>query len=681
MKKRITALVCAISMSAGLLAGCGGSSTNATASQPTEGTETTKQETVGSDNLSKESQTGLEGAFTEAPGLAALVAAGSLPAVSERLPDAAEVMVEYMDSIGTYGEAMNSTFTGSGQRWWYGKMTEEPLFRFKEDGTIEPNVAKGYDVNDDATLYTIYLRSGMKWSDGVDFTADDCIFFYDKMCVPATFGRATLYECFMVTDPESGEQSPCTFAKVDDYTFTVTFDHPKPLFLEEVAINAKWCFAPSHWMKTVLPEFIGEEAAEALATEMGYSDVAAMGKDTGYYYWNIPGRPMLRPWIIEADSANGNPDGEYFVMTRNPYYWKVDETGQQLPYLDEFRLTKVSDESQMLLKILDGSSDFRNMNYTDYSVLYENKEKGGYELLEWNNIQWSATVAELQLNQTIQDEKLRDLYQNKDFRQALSIAVDRVEYTELISDGFANPTQASPQEGQMGYSEEWANKWTEYDPEGAKVLLEACGLVMGSDGYWKFADGSDFVLNIQTYTEKSGDRENIDKSAELLVKYYGEVGIETTYKAYERSLFENMLKSNEHQAVLGPLAPASPFNLALRPETIVPLRNYAAWYGAVGDWYEYGGKSGVAPTGDLAELCDLYYNKLKTAITPEEREEISLAMLKLHEENIWIIGYMSMTPTLYAKKTNLKNFYETSVWCDEFRELGLSHPATWYFAE
>ena len=139
-------------------------------------------------------------------------------------------------------------------RLW--KITKR-LFRFKTDGTVEPNVAKGYDVNDDATVYTIYLREGMKWSDGEPFTADDVIFFYYEMCVEETFGKS-LWDCFKVTDPD-GNDSIAKFEKVDDYTFTVTFEYSKPTFLENLLMER--CFAPAHWYKEIPPKFIGEEAA------------------------------------------------------------------------------------------------------------------------------------------------------------------------------------------------------------------------------------------------------------------------------------------------------------------------------------------------------------------------------------------------------------------------------------
>lgn len=680
MQRKVIALLCIMAMTIGLFIGCGGDKTEDAGKQEnpmnTEVDDNGDVDTDDKPTVSPDSTTGSDSTFKEAPEIAELVTSGALPEVAERLPSAADVMVESMDSIGTYGEAFSFTYDGKGSQWWYGKITEEGLFRFKTDGTIEPNVAKDYDVNEDATVFTIYLREGMKWSDGVDFTADDVIFFYEEMAKKESFGKS-LWDCFKVTDLE-GNDSIAEFEKVDDYTFRVTFQYSKPAFLEEVAINAKWLYAPAHWYKEILPGFIGEEAAQKKAEEMGYSDVAAMGKETGYYYWNVPGRPTLRPWVVTADGTNNDCDGEYFVMERNPYYWKVDADGQQLPYIDELRFTRISDPQQALLKVLDGSTDVIGLGYTDYDVLIESQEAGGYELIEWSGTSWANSASQLQLNQTMKDQKKRELFQNPDFRQALSIAVDREEYSEIISDGFAKGKQASPSKGALGYSEEWTNKWTEYNTEKAKELLEACGLVMGSDGFYDFADGSDFVLNLQTFTAASD--QGADKSAELLMMYFGEAGIKTTYKPVDRSVLDNMTISNDHEAIIFPVAPADAFSIILRPDTLVPVRNYAPWYGAVGDWVASGGTEGVAPTGDLLELCNLL-DQLKSATNMDEKQEIAIEMLKLHEENTWIIGYSEALPLLIAKDAKIKNFPEKSVFCDEFRDLGIAHFQVCYFAE
>jgi peptide/nickel transport system substrate-binding protein len=666
-----------VTITLGLLAGCGGTAGTGTVPEPTkkaqEPTKAPEATAAPKPTAIPDSKTGSKSQFTEPEEFKALVEAGKLPELEKRLPAADDVMVEYMESTGNYGGELNFTFNGKSSQWYYGKITEEALFRFKTDGTVEPNVAKGYDVNDDATVYTIYLREGMKWSDGEPFTADDVIFFYYEMCVEETFGKS-LWDCFKVTDPD-GNDSIAKFEKVDDYTFTVTFEYSKPTFLENLAINGKWCFAPAHWYKEILPKFIGEEAANAKAKEMGYSDAVAMGKETGYYYWNVPGRPTLRPWVVFEDVEHNDCDGEYFVMRRNPYYWKVDEKGQQLPYINELRFLRVSDPQQTLLKILDGTVNIFAVSYTDYDVLTANMDKGGYEFVEWSSVSWADLVSQLHLNQTVKDLKKRELFQNPDFRQALSIAVDREEYAALISDGFADGRQAAPSKGAMGYSEEWATKWTEYNPEKAKELLESCGLVKGSDGYYDFKDGTDFVLNLQTFTDSGAD-----SSAEILMKYYNDVGIQTTYKPVDRSVLDNMTTSNDHEAVLAPVSSATSVSIILRPDTLVPVRNYTPWYGAVGNWYASKGAEGVEPTGDLKKLCELY-DELKGAMNAKEQEEIALKMLRLHEDNIWVIGYMESLPVLIAKDKNIRNFPENSIFCDEFRDFGIAHYQCLYFAQ
>ncbi|MDI9483832.1 MAG: ABC transporter substrate-binding protein [Bacillota bacterium] len=671
MRRKAIVLLVMMTMMVSIFAGCSedkASSGTEDKTTPTAAADTTQTGTAGDATSSAETSR-----FKEAPSLKALVDSGELPPVEERLPVPEDVMVERKESIGKYGGSFNFTFEGKGSQWFYGKITEEPLFRFKTDGTVEPNVAKGYDVNEDATVFTIYLRKGMKWSDGEDFTADDVIFFYNEMCVKETFGKS-LWDCFKVTDPE-GNSSIAEFQKVDDYTFKVIFQYSKPTFLENLAINGKWCFAPEHWHKEILPHIIGEEEADKKAKEMGYADAASMGKETGYYYWNVPGRPTLRPWVVFENVDHNDCDGEYFVMRRNPYFWKVDEEGKQLPYVNELCFTKIAEAQQGLLKVMDGSVDISSVGYADYDVLVTNMERGGYELIEWPGVSWADMISQLHLNLTVKDEKKRALFNNPDFRQALSIAVDRDEYSEIMSDGFARGRQAAPSEGAMGYSKEWANKWTEYNPEKAKQLLESCGLVMGSDGYYDFADGTDFVLNLQTFTAAEADN-----SAELLMAYYDKVGIKTTYKPVDRSVLDNMTTSNDHEAIIAPVTPASTVSIILRPDTIVPVRNYAAWYGAFGNWYASGGKEGIEPTGDLKKLCDLY-DQLKLATTSSERERIALEMLKLHEENIWVIGYMENLPLLIAKDKKIRNFPESAIFCDEFRDYGIAHLHCCYFEE
>jgi peptide/nickel transport system substrate-binding protein len=605
----------------------------------------------------------------EAPVLAAQVAAGTLPPLEQRLPAAGDIMIEAMDSTGAYGNYLTFTSSGRGSQWYYGMIGEEPLFRFTLQGTVEPNVAKGYTVNGNATEYTIYLRQGMKWSDGVPFTADDCIFFYEKMILPRTFGNA-IYNCYYSTNPVSKERTLCTMERVNDYEFKVKFADPNPNFLELVAIDTKWMFAPSHYYKTLLPEFIGEEGAAAKARELGFADVAALGRQTGYYHWNNIDRPQLRPWLVSNDV-----DSDLMIMKRNPYYWKTDAEGKQLPYMDELHFVRVADVNQQVLMVMSGDLDVQGVPYTSIAALKQNEQRGGYRLVTWDNLDWSGN-GKLLFNQSSEDPKLRSIFSNREFRHAISIAADRKEMAELVSDGWAVPRQASPSEQGMGYSKGWADKWTEYNPQEAKRILEqSVGLRMGADGYYTLPDGSRLVLEIISSDESA----EAARAAELLTeKYLKNIGIRATFAVRERGYVDEQTRANKLNVVLNSSYGINTINISLRPDSLVPVRNnFSPWYGAFGTWFATNGESGEAPTGEILALINLY-REMSAATSKEQINRIALQMLKIHEDNIWEIGFLSPTPTLVAVNSDLKNFMDKGLWCDEFRQFGIAHPAIWY---
>ena len=132
-----------------------------------------------------------DGIELESPMLAEQVKAGTLPPVADRLPVAADIMVE-TDKTPESPKYGGTLRRNNGGQWDFGPFCEEPLFRLTEDGGVTPNVAKGYDVSEDGMTYTIYLREGMKWSDGEPFTADDVLFYYNYMLVTEFLYRKLL---------------------------------------------------------------------------------------------------------------------------------------------------------------------------------------------------------------------------------------------------------------------------------------------------------------------------------------------------------------------------------------------------------------------------------------------------------------------------------------------------------
>lgn len=311
LKKALSLLLVLASLLS-LMAGCSGN----TAANPTTGSETAGGETTGEAEIVKES-----------PMLTEMVSAGTIPALSERLPVEADIMVE-TDKTPENPQYGGTLRRNNGGEWDFGPFTEEPLFRLTEDGGVTPNVAKGYDVSEDGLTYTVYLREGMKWSDGEPFTADDVAFYYNYMLVtdadPET-GKVTSgycgtnYNWYKTVDPADGISKPAIVTVVDDYTFQIKLYSPKPLLLCNIAIDNKWMFAPKHWYQDIVaydtsvphwtglePDVLGAKGltavteAEAVANAAArnarftFADYVQLGNQLGYMYWGYADRPTLR---------------------------------------------------------------------------------------------------------------------------------------------------------------------------------------------------------------------------------------------------------------------------------------------------------------------------------------------------------------------------------------------------
>ncbi|WP_066195677.1 ABC transporter substrate-binding protein [Gracilibacillus timonensis] len=604
--------------------------------------------------------------FAEAPELSELVESGELPKVEERLPKKGDIMIEPIEeSIGQYGGDLITSWEGADSKWTVGKPTEEALFRFNEEGDdIEPNVAKGYDVNDDATEYTIYLREGMKWSDGEPFTTDDVIFYWEHMLKKETFGKS-VYDAYYTVDPESGERHIAEVTKEDDYTFKVTHSFPSPNFLKRLAIDNKWFFAPEHFHKTILPEFVGEEEAETIAKNWGYSDVKSLLSETGYYYWMNEEIPTLRPWV-----ASNDPHSEEFIMKRNPYYWKIDPEGKQLPYVDNFIASKIQDPSQAVLGVLGGDINIGTFEIGNFTVLKENEQQGDYRVLTWPTVGLSSTT--IQLNQTTQDDNLRELVQDIKFREALSFAVDRGQISEIATNGIAEPNQAAVPEGVVGYQEGWEQQWAEYDTEKAEQLLDEIGITeRNNNGFRLYDDGSVVTITIMEPNQDNSE------FLELIKDAYENIGIKVNLNYVDEGTFQDRKYSNQVDATTeNPMV----VNVALRPEVLIPLRVLVPWQGDYGLYRESDGEKGTKPEGDVAKLLE-YWDNIIASTSEEEASEWADEIYKLHMKNQWILGYSGPTPHLIVATNKLHNVPEQRMFADEFRDLGHGHPAQFYFSE
>ncbi|WP_246315114.1 ABC transporter substrate-binding protein [Paenibacillus foliorum] len=604
--------------------------------------------------------------YKEAPMLNKLVTAGTLKPVVERMPVKEDIMVEnVLEEIGKYGGEWKLPWKGRDDRWVVGQPTEEALFRFNKDGsTIEPNVAKGYEVNKDSTEFTIFLRKGMKWSDGMPFTADDVLFYWEHMLTKETFGKK-IYDAYYSVDAKTGEKALAQITKVDDYTFKVTHKFPSVQFLERVAIDNKWFHAPAHFQKTILPEYIGEEKTLEIAKKWGFADVKSFLVATGYYYWVHPEIPTLRAWVAKND-----PNSDQFIMERNAYFWKVDKEGNQLPYMDRIVASKVQDPAQRILGALAGNFNLLDFDFKDFTVLKENEKKADFRVMNWSTPDWSSTG--LQLNQTTEDPKLRKLFQDIKFREALSVAVDRKEISEIVTNGLGKSQQASVPEGLVGYQKGWAEQWSAYDPKRANQLLDELGLTKRDKNNFRLhEDGSDLSLTIIESGPESMS------FLELAKKYIETVGVKVDIKVVDKGTHQELKYSNKIPVTTENMGLV---NVAFRPDTLVPLRVLTPWSIQYGLYNQSGGKEGVKPEGDVALIFE-NWNKVKASTSKEEVLKWSNEIIKIHQKNQWVIGYTGPTPKLIVASNKVRNVPKDLIFADEFRSIGHGHPSQFFIKQ
>ncbi len=310
----------------------------------------------------------------EAEMLSKLVSEGKLWQLSGRLPKA-EAVYQASEVNGQYSESV--CMAAVADDGITGALFSEGLFALASDGSIVPNIAKGYSVNADATIYTILLREGLRWSDGVPFTADDCLFYYNSLCVSEVTGES-IPSCFLVGPKRA------TFEKVNDYCFTVTFSSAKPSFLREMTEAGGVCFAPEHFYVNLLPEYMGEDAALSKAKDMGYASVKEVLRATLLCPCNFAGLPTLNAFLLSTEEGKNNVNGAYYEFVRNPYYWKVDAVGRQLPYLDRMEFTRVSGEKQRLLLTTEGYLAVSRITAEELSEAQASAERGGYHIVTWS---------------------------------------------------------------------------------------------------------------------------------------------------------------------------------------------------------------------------------------------------------------------------------------------------------
>jgi peptide/nickel transport system substrate-binding protein len=383
----------------------------------------------------------------------------------------------------------------------------------------EPALAKSWKISDDGLQYTLVLRRGVKFSDGHPLDADDVLFTF----------RVYLDE--KVHAPQRDlllfDGRPITLRKVDSQT--IVFQLPRPYGVAERMFDG-WAILPRHLLEKTYEE----------------------GKIGQLGTLNAPANQWagLGPFRLKEYVA-----GQRLVLERNPYYWKSDAKGNRLPYLDELVFLFVPSADAQVLRFQSGETGIiSRLGAENFSVL--SRQQKDYTMidagpgLEYNFLFFNLNdLGEKASPEIIQKQKW---FQNVNFRQAVSEAVDRDAIVRLVYQGRGAALWGLVTPG----NRRWVDQQLPHPPrsvEKARTLLKEAGFSWSttSNGESTLLDSGGKPVEFSIITSSSNaDRA---KMAALIQDDLKQLGMRVQVVPLEfRSLLDRVTQTKEYDAcVLG----------------------------------------------------------------------------------------------------------------------------------
>ena len=485
--------------------------------------------------------------YHEPEWVTALVEAGELPPVADRLPKEPKVILAagMSDGIGIYGDVWRDFSACPTAGWnngagvssgWFGieamsfnyqaLVKTGPLYRANQDIEPFPNLAKSWEWNEDGTQLTMHLIEGAKWSDGAPFTADDVMFTWEDLISDPNVVRMGGIKAD--TFSLNGELS--TLEKVDDYTIRWTFAEAYPYHLFYHMDEGDFNVSPAHVLKDVHPKYDSSMDYKSFENVLPPDRLPAV---------------TMGPWVPVEYKTD-----ELLIMRRNPYFWTVDEEGNQLPYIDEAVYQKGPSGVGRTLCTLAGGCDHTNLENpsSEYvEALKRAQEPDAKFIMNWGP---EDLVFNLELNQSEglgvngdRDVTVRTLFREDKFRQAVSHALDRDGIAQsLIRGPLIRGFQGGLFPGSPEYDPE-SVVYYPYNPDRSKELLAELGLEdTDNNGILNFpGGGEDVVVGLNTSQDAAESQSVGDQISAMLAA----VGIKVNARPITSQVADQLNTSGE----------------------------------------------------------------------------------------------------------------------------------------
>ena len=348
---------------------------------------------------------------------------------------------------------MTRVYFCPGDVWNLKRISRTTPARFNTLGSgVMPSAFAGWEISNEGKTWTFELRNGMKWNDGTPLTVEDAKFAWEDV----------LYNEELYPEPHFAlhlENQYPEFKVVDDLHFSLTFHKSYYVFLQILPQLEDVMVVPSHYLKDIHADYADPAALQALvdagpnldANQVAFSHKSEWDSWVDAFvhhnnrYFEDTTLPRLDPWILKTRFGV-----QRMIAERNPYYWGVDQFGNQLPYIDRVVYNCVENAEVAQLKAIAGeiTAQGRHMKMSSYPVLQENRDKGNYTVKLWPN--FGGTDSSIALNFNWPGPE-GEYFRNVDFRRALSVAVDRDLINEVAYLGTGTPRTPMPPQGHPEY--------------------------------------------------------------------------------------------------------------------------------------------------------------------------------------------------------------------------------------
>lgn len=610
-----------------------------------------------------------EGTLVEVPSYRLAISSGELKPIAERIPE--DPLIVDLEAkglaTGKNGGSINTLIDKAKSIrymvvWGYAR-----LVGYSQNYELEPDLLKSVDV-EEGRIFTFNLRRGHKWSDGHPFTAEDFRYYWEDIANNEKLSPSGPLADLLV------DGKPPIFEVLDDVTVRYTWHKPNPTFLPLLAKSRPpFIYRPAHYLKQFHAKYGDQEKIEKLVKKKKVQSWASLHNrnDNMYKFKNID-LPTLQPWVNTTRKTKTR-----YVLKRNPYFHRIDTKGQQLPYIDQVIAT-VASSKLIPAKTVAGETDLqaRGLSFSNIAILKHGERAGTYDTNLWP-ISKSANLA-LYPNLNTQDETWRKLFRMTEFRQALSMAIDRKLVNRTLYLGLGNATGNAVLKSSPLFKAEYGDRWAKYDPDQANAILDKIGLTeWDSSGFRLLPDGRRAEIIVETAGENPDEIEML----QLISETWRQIGV----KVYPKPSQRDVLRERSYVGATVMTAWAGWDNGTpspnMSPRELAPTRQDNLAWPMWGQFFETKGKSGEAPDVDAAgELLELY-QAWRDATDSQEREKIWKEMLEIHANENFIIGVVSgvTQPVVVSKK--LRNVPKEGVYgWDPGSQFGIYRPDQFWLA-